>query len=360
MRRKVVVVVAVIVTLAAVAVVADAIGEHNARASTDPSLHPQASATATIVRTDLTATTNANGLAGYAPIPPVLNRIDGTYTWLPASDQVVPQGGVLYAVDDRPVVEMRGSLPAYRPFTVGMADGPDVAQLEAGLVALGDDPAHLMTVDDHFDWATRAAVERWQASLGLPATGTVELGRIVFTSSSVRVGPHLADLGEPAGGGAPYEVTSDHPVVTFPLEADRQGQVPLGATVAVDLLDGNHTTGRISAVDATASGSGSDGSGSSGPSATVTVTVTLSSSPAASAELAGAPVTVSVAVASRHDVLAVPVTALLALAEGGYGIEVVEPHGRRLVGVTTGLFAQSLVEVVGSGLAAGQRVVISQ
>jgi hypothetical protein len=57
----------------------------------------------------------------------------------------------------------------------------------------------------------------------------------------------------------------------------------------------------------------------------------------------------------------VPVDALLALAGGGYAIEVVGPGGvHHLVAVSTGLFddADGLVQVTGNGLAAGQRIVV--
>ena len=58
----------------------------------------------------------------------------------------------------------------------------------------------------------------------------------------------------------------------------------------------------------------------------------------------------------RPGVLAVPVSALLALAGGGYGLEVVEPSGaHRLVGVRTGLFAGTLVQVSGPGSRPGPR-----
>jgi multidrug efflux pump subunit AcrA (membrane-fusion protein) len=64
---------------------------------------------------------------------------------------------------------------------------------------------------------------------------------------------------------------------------------------------------------------------------------------------------------ARRGVLAVPVTALLALAGGGYGVEVIEPAGtHRLVPVRTGLFATTMVEVSGAGLAEGTRVVTAQ
>jgi hypothetical protein len=55
----------------------------------------------------------------------------------------------------------------------------------------------------------------------------------------------------------------------------------------------------------------------------------------------------------RRGVLAVPVNALLALAEGGYAVEVDRDGHRQLLGVRTGLFAEGQVEVTGGGLRAG-------
>jgi hypothetical protein len=73
------------------------------------------------------------------------------------------------------------------------------------------------------------------------------------------------------------------------------------------------------------------------------------------------PVQVALAVQSARDVLAVPVTALLMLAGGGYGLEVVAPSGaHHLVGVTPGLFASGRVQVSGAGITAGTRVVVAQ
>jgi multidrug efflux pump subunit AcrA (membrane-fusion protein) len=70
---------------------------------------------------------------------------------------------------------------------------------------------------------------------------------------------------------------------------------------------------------------------------------------------------VEVAITDRtvHNVLAVPVNALLALSGGGYAVEVVA-GAHHLVRVTPGLFddAAGVVQVSGPGLAAGQRVVV--
>jgi hypothetical protein len=55
-------------------------------------------------------------------------------------------------------------------------------------------------------------------------------------------------------------------------------------------------------------------------------------------------------------VLTVPVAALLALAEGGYGVQVVTGTATRIVAVRTGLFAAGRVEVSGDGLTEGMTV----
>ena len=58
----------------------------------------------------------------------------------------------------------------------------------------------------------------------------------------------------------------------------------------------------------------------------------------------------------RDNVLIAPVTALLALQEGGYAVEVVNGSSSKLVAVKTGLFAGGNVEVSGSGISAGTTV----
>jgi hypothetical protein len=72
------------------------------------------------------------------------------------------------------------------------------------------------------------------------------------------------------------------------------------------------------------------------------------------------PVQISLTVQSVRNVLAVPVTALLALAGGGYGLEIVEQSGaHRLIGVRTGIFAGGMVQVSGAGLVPGTKVVVA-
>ncbi len=95
--------------------------------------------------------------------------------------------------------------------------------------------------------------------------------------------------------------------------------------------------------------------GGGAASATVNVVVRLTH-PSAAGHLDQAPVTVSIVSASAHGVLAVPVSALVALAGGGYAVEVEQGRSLHLVAVHTGLFGQTLVQVTGAGLRPGMRV----
>jgi hypothetical protein len=92
------------------------------------------------------------------------------------------------------------------------------------------------------------------------------------------------------------------------------------------------------------------------------VDVTFSDS-AATGSWDQAPVQVGITTASVRGALTVPVTALLARAGGRYAVEVVGTGvgtRNRLISVSLGLFddAAGLVQVTGSGLAAGQEVVV--
>ena len=55
--------------------------------------------------------------------------------------------------------------------------------------------------------------------------------------------------------------------------------------------------------------------------------------------------------ARASGVLAVPISALVALAGGGYAVQVITGGTAHLTGVRTGLFSSSLVQVSGPGSA---------
>ncbi|HEX8742026.1 MAG TPA: peptidoglycan-binding domain-containing protein [Thermoleophilaceae bacterium] len=294
----------------------------------------------------------------------------GTVTWLPASGTVIRPGGVLYRIDDRPVVLMDGSVPAYRSMEEGVARGADVRQLERNLVALGFGAG--VTVDDRFTGATATAVKRWQRSLGVKRTGAVELGRVVFLAGVRRVGDRKAAVGTALTDGTEVlATTSTRRVVEVELEVAKQSLVRPGDGVRVTLPDGSEVAGRIASVgraaraksDGDGSGSdpgGSDGSGSGEQELVVDVSISLRSTRGAR-RLDRAPVSVDIARRVERDVLAAPVTALLARSGGGYAVELVDRAGRRrVVPVRTGFFADGYVEVAGRGIRPGTRVAVPE
>ena len=315
-------------------------------------------ATATVARQDLNGQTKVSGTLGYSGSASVQSPLQGRVTWLPKAGQVIGRGGTLLAVDNRPVQLFYGAKPAWRDLSVGVDDGPDVKQLELNLAALGYDPDQQMTVDNHFTAATAAAVERWQKARGLDQTGRFTTGMpAVFLPWAVRVNTVSASVGGQAGpGGLVYSVTSDRHQVSVDLDVSQQSYVHTGDRVDVALPDGQRTGGRVSDVGPVAQTSGDP------PNQTTTVPVTVAlDHPNAGGRLDQAPVDVYVTTESRKGVLAVPVSALLALKEGGYAVETVDAAGQHhLVAVQLGVFSNGMVEASGTGLRAGMKVVTSQ
>ena len=71
----------------------------------------------------------------------------------------------------------------------------------------------------------------------------------------------------------------------------------------------------------------------------------------------GTPVDVLVSIVAATGVLTVPVEAVLALAEGGYAVEVRDGTSTHLVGVELGTFADGFVEITGD-ITEGVEVVV--
>jgi peptidoglycan hydrolase-like protein with peptidoglycan-binding domain len=303
--------------------------------------------TAIVVRTDLATTVLTEGTLGYAPTRPVVNQLAGTYTWLPGAGSEVRPGRPLYRVDDLPVVLMKGGVPAWRAFAPGMTAGPDIIELQANLIALGYADGLLPAPTGQFDLATADAVERWQAANGYPVTGTVAFGQIIFLPSAIRVGAPDAAPGQGASPGqAPYAATTDQRMITIAASPDLPPVQP-GEAVSIVLASDTATPGIVAATPTDAASAAA-------------VIMVRPDRPAATGTEAGVPVQVSLPTQSIRGVLAAPVSALLALAGGGYGVEIVTGPGQsRLTGVRTGLFAGGLVEISGPGLRAGTRVVVA-
>jgi hypothetical protein len=309
----------------------------------------------------------------------LINQARGTYTNLPTAGQVIAQGRVLYRVNDRPVVLLHGSTPAYRTLSAG-ATGPDVSELNADLVALDyATRSRLSPKSASFGPATTAALEKLQAALRVTQNGTLSLGQAVFEPSAVRVTSVSAQPGGDAQAGETVmQGTSTTRQVQIALSASQQTSTAVGDKVSITVPNNQATPGVVFSVGGVAtcpSNSGSDGSGSSsaalgtdtcspGSSGSTTPTIAVGitpSDPAATGTWDQAPVQVGITTARVPNALVVPVTALLARSGGGYAVEVVGTGARNhLVPVSLGLFddAEGLVQITGPGLAAGQNVVV--
>jgi hypothetical protein len=306
----------------------------------------------------------------------------GILTWLPAPGAVIRRGQVLCRLDGQAVPLLYGRQAAWRTLSLGVADGTDILQLKRNLVALGFTAHGALTVNDEFDWATEVAVEEWQAAQGVPQTGALTLGSFAFLPGAVRVTSQSALPGTPVQPGtALLDLTSADLVVNVALDPSLRQLVHVGDGVQIQLPEGQTTGGRVSQIGAATAaqagsagstqtspdGSGQSGSGAApdaggsstqggaGPSATVPVTVSLDH-PGDARGLDQVPVEVGITDAVHRHVLAVPIGALLALAQGGYAVAV-EDHGTRtLVAVTPGIFDGNRVEVSSSRLEPGMRV----
>lgn len=413
---------------------------------------PAGDTTAVIERRTLTEHAQLNGTLTYAGASDVYDRLAGTFTWLPAAGATVHRGEQLFRIDNSPVVLMYGSLPAYRALEEGVSDGPDVAELNENLIALGYDPYGAIGTREHFGAATTAAVKRWQHVEGLPQTGQLELGRVVFAAGPRRVSTLHVALGEdppaaaeepaskkrqeeaaskrreetaiakrrqqaaakrkaeaeahrrnkkPAaskkpsnpnseGSGASKEnegsgankekqgspaaaqpklalsTTGRQQIVQLQVKANQQQLAHVGERTNVTLPDGSVVPGHITSVGTVASessenehggGGGGGGGGGNGENATVAVTLALDHPVS---HLDKAPVNVELVKNVRHNVLAVPATALVAVAGGGYAVQVLEGNRRALLAVTAGMFAGGYVEVQGTGLREGLTVLVPQ
>jgi peptidoglycan hydrolase-like protein with peptidoglycan-binding domain len=307
-------------------------------------------ATAQVTRQTLVDTQTEDGKLSYGDTTAVTARLAGTVTELPAAGAIVQRGQAIYRLDDAPVVLLYGALPSYRTLSQG-TEGADVKQFEQNLSALGYKG---FTVDDTFSGTTVSAVKKWQDDLGLPQTGTVEQGRVVYAAGSVRVDTLKTAVGvSPQPGADVLTYTGSSRMVVVDLDIADQRLARKDAAVTVVLPDGKAVPAKIvrirTVIDTGSGGKAGD------PTTKVEVTVSLDDEKALDG-LDQAVMDVKFTVAQRENVLTVPVAVLLALGEGGYGVQVVEGAATRIVKVETGLFAGGQVEISGDGVTEGMTV----
>jgi peptidoglycan hydrolase-like protein with peptidoglycan-binding domain len=314
-------------------------------------------ATTAVVKTDLSEQETDSGTLGYGTPFTITGHKNGTTTGLPAVGTQFTRGQTVYTVDAVPVPLFYADLPFYRPLTAGMDDGPDVKELEQNLQALGFDD--FGRPDNKFTAATAKAINRWQKSLKMTQTGTVNPGDVVVEPGPIRVAEVPGQLGNPATGDL-IKATGVNRQVTLSLPTTKQTVAQVGSKVSMS-INGVSTTGTVTSITTAPSGSGAGsgggGGGGDGGGSQLTVTVSIDDQAAAAKSLDAAPVDVVFTTGQKNGVLAVPVNALLALSGGGYGLDVFTGSQHHLVKVQTGLFAQGQVEVSGPGITEGTKVV---
>jgi peptidoglycan hydrolase-like protein with peptidoglycan-binding domain len=321
--------------------------------------------TVTVQKGELSAMVSQGGTLTYrarsdgSPFA-VINQARGVYTNLPENGDKVGCGGVLYRVDDRPVVLLCGTVPAYRALRVGVK-GRDVRQLNRNLHQLGyDTDAHVRigAGDSAFTPETEQALEVLQRKKGVGVTGRLATDDAVFLPEAVRIAKVTGQVGAPARPGAPVlSATSDTLQVQVNLDSSQQGEVKKGDRAQITLPGNTPVTGRVAGFGRVAQAPA--GQGSQAADATIPTFISLDD-PAKAGGLDQAPVQVDITTKGVDNALSVPVTALVGKAGGGFAVEVVRAGDRReLVAVKLGLFdtGGGRVQVEGD-LGAGDSVVV--
>ncbi|MBF4628029.1 peptidoglycan-binding protein [Curtobacterium flaccumfaciens] len=324
-------------------------------------------ATATVTRGDLTDSKVFAGTLGYGAATGVPGAAAGTITWLPRPGDVVERDGALYAVDERDVRSMYGTVPLWRDLERGL-QGADVRQLNENLAALGYD----VSVDDRFGPRTERAVRQWQQDRGHEVTALLTADDVAFVDGAVRVASVDGRLGERIAGGAGaaagaggagagagaadgtgaaadvLQVTSTRRVVAATVPQRDAERLAVGTDVEV----------RVNGAGAAIPGSVVDVQPTTSEDGGTAVDVSVSFDPGKRTLPAAASAQVDAKGATEHDVLSVPVAALVAGAGGRYAVDVVQRDGTtERVRVEPGFSADGRIAVTGD-LAAGDRVVV--
>ena len=250
---------------------------------------------------------------------------------------------MLYTVDGSPVVALDGALPAWRSMSISSSDGPDIAQLEASLVALGYDPTQKVTVDNHFDSATRTMVKAWQQGLGVDATGIVTLGSVVFLPTSTTVSGVARVVGDTVGDGdAVLTLATPTQDVLIDVPTGDEAKVVPGLAVQIGQVQGS--VSRLRSADRNGS-----------------VIVEAIITPATPIDSAGngSAVKVTLTLPNNSGVLIAPAEALVSKLDGTYAVEEQAADGStkwltvELLGVSGGNVA-----IRGDGLSEGSKLLV--
>jgi peptidoglycan hydrolase-like protein with peptidoglycan-binding domain len=264
----------------------------------------------------------------------------------------VEHGTVLYTsngVDTVAVIELTPETTA----VLDAIESGDVEALESVLTFIGFDPTDEIVIDDEPDLATAAAVMRWQDSVGLPPTGSVDASGYVVVPNDrdFAVGEVVAAVGEDlADGRLVLTLSSPTLALTADVAITEIDEFEPGDIVTVEQVDETTFTAAVTEVSDTTT------TAADGGAPTVLVTFEVVESPD---EFVSGTVTITTESSRIDGATVVPTRALVTLREGGFAVEKVGDDGSTtLVGVELGTFDDGVVEIVSGDLAPGDVVVV--
>ncbi len=276
--------------------------------------------------------------------------------------EVIESGEVVYAVDGAPFTAVVTDAVVDRELENGVDPGADVRAVEEMLLALGYAADGNLVVDDMFDTATETVIEDWQRDLAntfdaVDVDGRIDPADLVVVEPGTTVGSLGIGDGETvvATGTVLWTTTTETTdrIVTTSIPVADQDQMPVGGDVIVELPDGEQLTGVVASVASTSTVDPTD------PNATpeFAVEITLASVPDSVESFDELDVVVKLVDEMATGVTAVPASALVAVGDGTYAVEVVDGAMTQFVAVVPGMFNDGLVEV--DGIDAGTEVVVA-
>lgn len=319
--------------------------------------------TANVVQTDLVEHETFPAVLRFADPGLVTATLGGTVTAIPDAGSSLHLFDSVVEIDGQPILLFPGDRPMWRllalPLDGSELSGADVQQLEENLLVLGyptlrEEEEELPAIgpaDDVFDEDTVRLIEDWRADIGLDEGGYVEAGRIMYAGEGFRIARTLTTVGAFVAPGTPlFETSATEQEIFLQLPVDKRDLVEIGTPVSVTLPDDAVAGATVTGIGSVVTYVDEEAPG------LIEVNIRLDD-PSLGSEFDESPVDVEIVSNEERGVLAVPVNALLALAEGGYALEVQRGEAVVLIAVDTGLFVDGLVEVTGE-VVAGDTIIV--
>lgn len=317
--------------------------EPSAAANTEQAVAPT---TDTVTRRTLEHAEEFTGTIGYGETFSLPGTATGTVTWVPDKGDVLAPGDLLYRTDDRPTYWTKAGVPMYRELSSD-SEGGDVAQLQRYLIGEGFLEADF-EVEGKFNSATRTAVKEWQEDRGLKRSGRVDAAQLLFLPYDALRVESAPRLGDQASGGV-LDVTLSDLYVTIDVSGRKKDVFDDATEIRVETANGEIHTAGVESIKA-------QPSQDEFSEQEYRVRLTLADETAQDTGQAG----IEAVDILATDVLTVPARALIALVEGGFGVEVaLDDTTTEYRAVEVGAFAGGWVEITGD-VAEGDLVVVPE